>query len=202
MSGPHHGEITELLLQWQEPEARTRLFSIIYPELKRIAEFRMRRERPGQTLQPTALVHELFLHLVRTEHIAWRNRMHFLATASEAMRRILVDCARARGCKKRAGSAERSSYDPNEIGTSYSFEQVLEIDKLINRLATHDQRLAKVVELRYFGGLTFDEIAKILGVSERTAKRDWQIARAWLLDALTKGSADGSPPMAADQGSA
>ena len=116
------------------------------------------------------------------------------------MRRILVDCARARGSEKRAGWAERSCCDPNEVGRSYSFEQVLEIDKLISQLAAHDQRLAKVVELRYFGGLTFDEIAKVLGVSERTAKREWQIARAWLLDALTKGNADASPPVATDPG--
>src|SRR5262249_15109248 len=150
MSASAPGEVTNLLLQWQEPHARARLFSIIYPELKRIAELRMRRERPDHTLQPTALVHEVFLHLVRSENINWRNRTHFLAIASEAMRRILVDCARARHSQKRIGGIARVSMDPDQVGKSHSFDDVLQIDKLLSQLAAHDARAASVVELRYF----------------------------------------------------
>jgi RNA polymerase sigma factor (TIGR02999 family) len=199
MSASAPGEVTNLLLQWQQPEARTRLFAIIYPEMKRIAELRMRRERPDHTLQPTALVHEVFLHLVSNKSVTWRNRAHFLAIASEAMRRILVDCARARHSQKRAGALTRVSLDPDDLGRSHGFEEVLQIDNLLSQLAAHDARAAEVVELRYFGGLTFEEIGSVLGVNERTAKRDWQVARAWLLHAMTQGNADDRQPVESDQ---
>src|SRR5258707_11764301 len=181
------GEVTTLLSQWQEPLARERLFAIIYPDLKRIAEMRMRRERAGHTLQPTALVSEVFLHLVRNENVNWRNRAHFLAIASEAMRRILVDCARSRRAQKRGSGQVPIVLDFEQVGGTHELDQIVEVDILLSELAAQDARAAKVVELRYFGGLTFEEAGEILGVNERTVKRDWQMARAWLFNALTRG---------------
>lgn len=186
-TGP--GEVTELLLRWSDPGARDRLFAAIYPELKRVADLRMRRERADHTLQPTALVGEVFLHLVRQDSVSWQSRGHFLAVASEAMRRILVDHARIRMAQKRPHGG-RISLDEIRIGSNDDFAEVLEIDDMLEKLAVKDPRAARVVELRYFGGLTFGEISGILGVNERTAKRDWQLARAWLFTELRSGDSD------------
>ncbi|MFN7922429.1 MAG: sigma-70 family RNA polymerase sigma factor [Bryobacteraceae bacterium] len=186
-TGP--GEVTELLLRWNDPVARDKAFAAIYPELKRVAELRMRRERGDHILQPTALVSEVFLHMVRQDSASWQSRSHFLAVASEAMRRILVDHARNRQAKKRP-SGSRLSFDEIQIGSDADFAELLEIDDLLEKLAAKDARAARVVEFKYFGGLTFGEIAEILGVSERTAKRDWQIARAWLFTEMRAGGSD------------
>jgi len=176
-------DVTALLRQWREPQIRERLFTLIYPELRKVAEMRMRRERPDHTLQPTALVNEVFLVLVRHDAINWQDRAHFLAIASSAMRRILVDHARARSAqKRRAGQVHIA--DPADFAVKDDFAELLEIDDLLEKLAKKHPRVAQVVELRYFGGLTIEEVAEILSVNPRTVKRDWEIARGWLFTAL------------------
>ncbi|MEZ5400119.1 MAG: ECF-type sigma factor [Bryobacteraceae bacterium] len=176
-------EIGALLPHWRDPVARDRLFSLIYPELRRAAEIRMRFERPDHTLQPTALVNEVFLQLVRQREMRWQNRAHFLAMASEMMRRILVDHARARGARRRDGGV-RVPLEPDQFVTGQDFEEIILLDDLLTRLARKNARLAQVVELRYFGGLSFQEVGEVLRIGERTAKRDWQMARAWLYTAM------------------
>jgi RNA polymerase sigma factor (TIGR02999 family) len=172
-------------------EARDRLASALYPELKRIARAHMRRERPDHTLQATALVNELYLQLLRRSDLAWTDRNHFLLAASQAMHRLLVDYARARGSRKRGGDWSRLELDDLAGSSSAGHAiEILEFDGLLSRLAKQEPRMARVVELKYFGGLTFAEIGAVLGVDERTAKRDWTLARAWLRGQL--GSNDSS----------
>jgi RNA polymerase sigma factor (TIGR02999 family) len=177
-------DVTALLQRWREPLVRDQLFARIYPELKRVAGLRMRRERPDHTLQPTALVNEVFLVLVRHDAINCHDRAHFLAIASTAMRRILVDHARNRSAQKRASGLKRVPDDPAEFAISDDFAELVEIDDLLEKLAKKHARVAQVVELRYFGGLTFSEVAEVLGVNERTVKRDWEIARGWIFATL------------------
>jgi RNA polymerase sigma factor (TIGR02999 family) len=177
-------DVTRLLRQWREPQARERLFSIIYPELKRVARMRMSRERADHTLQPTALVNEVFLSLVRHDAVNWQNRAHFLAIASTAMRRILVDHAREHSAQKRGAGQTRLAEDPSDFAVGADFAELVELDDLLEKLSRKHARVAQVVELRYFGGLSCDEVAEILKVNPRTVKRDWEIARAWLFAAL------------------
>jgi RNA polymerase sigma factor (TIGR02999 family) len=182
-------EVTALLLRWREPTAREELFSILYPALKRVAAIRMQHERFDHTLQPTALVGEVYLHLVRQNLVTWKNRAHFLAIASEAMRRILVDYARAKNSDKRGSGSILISATNLELGKPGDpLIEVLAIDQILARLALKDSRAAQVVQLRYFGGLNFEEIAEVLTVTARTAKRDWQLARAWLFTELVSES--------------
>lgn len=180
MSNPGPGEVTELLRHWREPEIRGRLFEIIYPELHQIAAYRMSRERKDHTLQPTALVNELFLRMASRDDLLWRSREHFLAIASAAMRRLLIDHARASGAAKRGGALEWLTLHGDIPSVAPSIEQLMHLDELISQLAAQDPRAARVVELRCFGGLTFDEIATLLDINVRTAKRDWLIAIAWM----------------------
>lgn len=177
-------DVTTLLRDWREPQARERLFLIIYPELKRVAQMRMSRERPDHTLQPTALVNEVFLRLVRHDTINWQNRAHFLAIASTAMRRILVDHARLHQAQRRGSGKARVSQDPEQFAVGADFAELVELDDLLEKLSRKHARVAQVVEYRYFGGLSCEEVAEILKVNPRTVKRDWEIARAWLFAAL------------------
>jgi RNA polymerase sigma-70 factor (ECF subfamily) len=177
-------DITELLRHWPEPQARDRIFSIIYPELKRVAKMRMSRERADHTLQPTALVNEVFLSLMRHDAINYQNRAHFLAIASTAMRRILVDHARQHSAQKRGSGKTGISEDPADFAVGADFAELIELDDLLEKLSRKHARVAQVVELRYFGGLSCEEVAEILSVNARTVKRDWEIARAWLFAAL------------------
>ena len=188
--GTAMGEVTALLAKWRcgNDAAQERLLQLVYPELKRIAGARMRRERSNHTLQPTALVHEVFLRLVGQQQITWQSRAHFLAVASEAMRRILVDYARGRWTAKRGGGARMADLDVNQGKLDRAFD-VIEIDEILTRLALENARLAKLVELRFFGGLSHEEVAEVLGISSRTAKRDWEVARAWLYAQLKKAKA-------------
>ncbi|MEO5798923.1 MAG: sigma-70 family RNA polymerase sigma factor [Gemmatimonadales bacterium] len=178
-TSPH--TVTSLLEQARggEPAALTQLLPLIYAELHRIAERQMRKERPDHTLQPTALVHEAFLRLVGGAPLAFEDRTHFLRTASQAMRRILVDHARARAAAKRS-SALRVTLDDAIAGSSSSVLDILVLDDALTRLAAADPRWAQVVELRFFGGLEVPEVAAALGISTATVKRDWKFARAWL----------------------
>jgi RNA polymerase sigma factor (TIGR02999 family) len=181
------GDITQLLaaVRAGDAEAESRLVSLVYDELRSLAHRYMRRERYDHTLQPTALVHETYLRLMRQPEIDLGDRVQFFATAAVVMRRILVDYARQRGAVKRAGDRQRVELVDFLAATAPNQEHWLVLDEALNRLAEWDRRQAKVVELMYFGGLTADEAAVALGVCSRTVKRDWKAARAWLQSQLS-----------------
>jgi RNA polymerase sigma factor (TIGR02999 family) len=176
------GKVTELLLELSGGNRAVvdELIPFLYRELKRIAAAQLRNERPGHTLQVTALVHEAYLKLVDQRQVHWQNRAHFFGVAAQVMRRILLDYAKGRARGKRGGDVRKTSLD-EALTVSYdrAFELV-EIDEALQRLEAFDQRQAKVVEMRFFGGLSVEETAEALGVSEPTVKREWAMARAWL----------------------
>jgi RNA polymerase sigma factor (TIGR02999 family) len=182
-------DITQLLQAWSEgdPDARDRLVPVVYDELRRRAAAFLRRERAGDTLQPTELVHEAYLRLVNQERAIWQNRAQFFAIASEIMRRILVDRARARKMAKRSGRWARVSLVENAARTSPRDVDVLDLNNALDELAAFDPRKARVAELRFFGGLSLEEIGLVLDTSVATTMRDWQAARAWLFKRLTRG---------------
>ncbi len=182
---PNDSPISQLLEQAQAGDAAalSRLLDVVYAELKRIAAARMRGERPDHTLQPTALVHEAFLRLVGNGSTAFEGRAHFLNAASTVMRRVLVDHARARNAAKR-GAALRVTLDEALAAAPMPDVEMLALDQALERLAAAEPRWARVVELRFFGGLEVAEAAEVLGVSVATAKRDWQFARTWLAKEL------------------
>jgi RNA polymerase sigma factor (TIGR02999 family) len=171
--------------------ARDRVITLLYPELRRIAEAHMRRERRDHTLQATGLVSEFFVHVARTAAFTTRTKAQFLMVAAVAMRRLLVDYARARRAEKRGGRLVRVDIDHADPGEETNYEDLIAIDDLLGQLAASDARMAQIVELRFFGGLTNLEIAEILGVNDRTVKRDWQMARAWLFSQLHRDVAHG-----------
>ena len=177
-----------LLRRWPEPGARGQLFDIIYPELRRIAAANLRRERPGHMLQPTALVNEAFIRLVRLNAIDWQDRVHFLSVAAGAMKRVLLDHARSRNSLRRGSGVCAVSQD--EVAHIDPFDQLIEIDILLSKLAARNPRVVETFELHYFGGLTFDQVGAALSVDPRTAKRDWQLAQRWLREALEPGEAE------------
>ena len=187
------GEITRLLgrLREGDPEARDRLIPLVYDELRRLASRYLGREAGGHTLQTTALVHETYLRMADPDGAAWKDRVHFFALAATAMRRILVDHARSRKALKRGGTMRRLALDEAVVGVENRLEEILLMDQAMSRLSRWDRRQSRVVELRFFGGLTEQEIALALGVSLGTVKRDWRLARAWLRAELGRGS---SPP--------
>jgi len=174
-----------------DQNARDRAIALLYPELKKIAEAQMRRERPDHTLQATGLVSEFFLHLARSTTFTARSRAHFLVLASIVMRRLLVDYARGRKREKRGGELVRVEIEHADRGEAARFADLLEIDELLSQLAVADERMAKIVELRFFGGLSNAEAGEALGIHERTVKRDWQVARAWLYSHLRLDNPDG-----------
>lgn len=181
--------VTELLAAWGRGEtgAADRLMPVVYDELYRIARGRMRREREGHTLATTELVSEAYLRLVDAREVDWRDRVHFYALAAQIMRRILVDHARRRRAAKRDAGL-RVTYQ-EEVGHSADpSTEVLALHEALEALTEVDPRLAQVVELRYFGGLTVEEAAQVLGISEPTVKRDWRMARAWLYERLASRS--------------
>jgi RNA polymerase sigma factor (TIGR02999 family) len=161
-------------------EALDALLPLVYDELRRVAGAYIRREQPGQTLQATALVHEAYLRLMRERHVAWQNRAHFCAIAANSMRQILVERARARKARKRGGDAVRLSLHEEQVAVADAGVDVEALDEALARLAARDAEQARLVELRYFGGLTIEETADVLGVSPATVKRSWMVARAWL----------------------
>ena len=182
-ASPARGEVTAMLGAWRhgEREAAERLFELVYLELRAIAGSYFRRERAGQTLQPTALVHEAYLRLVDQTRVEWKNRGHFFAVASQAMRRALVDHARSRAAAKRGGGLEPETLGV-EVATPTPMPpiEVLALDQALDRLAAVDPDLARVVELRFFGGLTLEETAEVASRSLASVKRDWRAARAFL----------------------
>jgi len=168
-------------------DALDRLVAVVYAELRRIARKQMRREREGHTLQPTALVHEAFLRLVDQDATAWQNRAQFFGVAAQTMRRLLVDHARRRRAAKRGIpiTLDEALLQPGSAAVPY--EQILAVDEALYRLARLDARQASVVEMRYFGGLSVEETAEVLGVAERTVKLDWAMAKGWMKSQLTAG---------------
>ncbi len=175
-------DITELVVDLRagNPGAVDYLFPLVYDELRRIAHFHLSGERPNHTLSTTALVHEAYLKLVDQSRAGWQDRAHFCAVASKAMRRILIDYARRRNALKRGGSDQPVSLDDNKIAIEEKAAVLLSLDEALDRLSALDERCAKIVEFRFFGGLREEEIAEVINVSVRTVRRDWVKARAWL----------------------
>jgi len=172
-----------------DEKAATALMPIVYDELRRLAHAYMGRERPGQTIQATALVHEAYLRLLKDKKQAWQGRTHFLAIAATSMRQILVERARARGAIKRGGEKVRVTLNEGAVGGGEEDVDVLAIDAALTKLAEVDPQLARIVELRFFGGLTISEAAEALDVSPATVKRGWTLAKAWLRrEVLAEGS--------------
>ena len=180
------------LIEQGECSATEQLLPLVYDELRRLAKAKLAFEKPGHTLQATALVHEAYLRLVgkeRSEH--WDNRGHFFAAAAEAMRRVLVDSARRKQSAKRGGQYARQDFDAVQLMGPVREERLLELDEALMKLEGTDQRSAEVVKLRYFAGLTIPEVAAVLGVSPRTADSIWAYARSWLMEEMSVQEAPG-----------
>ena len=182
-------DITGLLMAWGSGDkaALDRLMPLVYQELRRLARRQMRRERQGDTLQTTALVNEAYLRLVDYERVQARDRNHFLAIAAQAMRRILIERARSRRSDKRGSNPQRISLDEVTEMAEARAADLLALDEALQALSTIDPRKAQLVELRYFGGLTIEETANVLGVSTPTVERDWHTARIWLHREISQG---------------
>jgi RNA polymerase sigma-70 factor (ECF subfamily) len=176
-------EITGLLKAWAdgEPAALDRLTPLVYAELRRMARRYMAKEREGNTLQTTALVNEAFLRLVEVDNVRWQDRAHFFAVSAQMMRRILVDAARARGSEKRGGAAVKVDLNESIDAVQDRGSELVALDDALDALAKLDPRKAKVVEMRFFGGLSAEETAAVLKISAQSVLRDWKIARAWLM---------------------
>ena len=174
--------ITQLLNEWSDGDERAldRLTPLVYEELRQQAARYLRRERPGHTMQTTALINEAYLRLIDAKEVRWQGRAHFFAIAANLMRRILVDHARQRNAAKRGGSPLRVTLDRIVATAKQSNIEVLAIDEALTKLAAIDRQQAQIVELRFFSGLSVEETAAALGISPRTVKRDWSVARAWL----------------------
>ncbi|MBS1792126.1 MAG: sigma-70 family RNA polymerase sigma factor [Acidobacteria bacterium] len=192
MATPASHEITQLLLAWSEGDetAQEKLVPLVYEELRRLAKRYMARERGDHTLQTTALVNEAYLRLIKTKDMRWQSRAHFFAVSANVMRRILVDLARERGNLKRGGGARQVSLDEAMIVAPERGADLLALDEAMDRLAALNARQSRVVELRYFGGLSEEEVAEVLKVSLRTVQSDWRLARTWLYRELSRGGDD------------
>ncbi len=186
MAVPDSGTFTRWLVEWRNgsQEAADRLFAAAYKELRRLAAWHFEKERPDHTLQPTAVVNELYIKLFASEPVEWQNRAHFFAVAAQQIRRILIDHARAHRAEKRGSGDVRLSLTDADRVTAPPQEDLIELDEALRRLEELDQRSARVVELRFFAGLTEKEAAEVLGTSVATLKRDWDFARAWLISQL------------------
>lgn len=181
-------EVTQLLQQWQDgdEEAMDRLMPLVYNELRRLAHRHLRRERSDHTLSTTALVHEAYLNMVGQDQLPWQNRAHFFAIASRVMRRVLIWYARKRNTAKRGGGRPNLALDDAVVISDERIDELVALDQALSRLEKMDERLCRVVECRYFGGLGVKEAAEVLGVSPATIKRDWQTAKAWLRVELSR----------------
>ena len=187
MSSTH--EVTELLTAWSggDKAALDKLMPLIHQELRRIAHRYMSRERPGHTMQTTALVNEAYLKLVNREGVHWQNRAHFFAIASQLMRHILVDHARSHAYAKRGGGTQTISLDEALVVSQERAAEVVALDDVLKQLAEIDPQQSRIVELRFFGGLTIEETAVVLSLSPATIKREWTSAKAWLYHELAEG---------------
>lgn len=187
MTKPSPKEITQLLLAWSDGQqaALDKLIPLVHDELHRIAKRYMNGERPGHTLQTTALVNEAYLRLIDSSRVHWQNRTHFFAIAAQLMRRILVDFARSRHNLKRGGQAKQVSLDETLAVSPERGAEIIALDDALDALAALDMRQSQVVELRFFGGLSINETAEALKISEGTVRRDWSLAKAWLYRELS-----------------
>ena len=187
MPSPSEEEVTQLLGAWGAGDERAleKLIPLVQPELHRLAHHYMSRERTGHTLQTTALLDEAYLHLVKRPSRGWRNRTHFVAAVAQVMRRIMVDHARTRHALKRGAGAKEVTLDETALVTKERAEELLALDEALEKLAEFDCRKCNIVEMRYFGGLTVEEIADVLKVHPNTVMRDWSAAKAWLYAELS-----------------
>ena len=192
MSSELQHEVTQILQDWKkgDREAPDRLLPLVYDEMRRLARIHLAKERPGHTLQPTALVNEAYLRLVDQTRVDWQNRSHFYGIAASMMRRVLIDHARAHAAEKRGGGAIRLSIDDVQVPLEQRAADFVALDEALKRLSQFDERKSKVVEMRFFGGLNDEEIAEVLGVTTRTVLRDWKKARLWLYRELSVAAAD------------
>jgi len=181
-------EVTQLLLAWSDGDrtALDKLTPLVYEELRRMAHRYMSRERPGHTLQTTALVNEAYLRLVNREAVQWQNRAHFFGIAAQVMRHILVDHARSHAYQKRGGGNQTISLDEAMVVSQERAAEVVALDDVLKELANIDPQQSRIVELRFFGGLTIEETAVVVGLSPATIKREWSTAKAWLYHELAK----------------
>ena len=188
--GDTPAEVTRLLRAWSDGDtgALDQLTPIVYDELRRLAARYMGRERPSHTLQTSALINEAYLRLVDAQAVRWQNRSHFFGVSAQVMRRILVDFARARRNLKRGGGAPPLSLDEAMVSVPERSADLLALDEALERLAALNPRQSRVVELRYFGGLTEEEVAEALSISPRTVRNDWGLARAWLYRELSRSA--------------
>lgn len=190
---PSPPNVTELLRDWSDgdKQAQEKLFQVVYNELHRQAARYLRNEQPGLSLQTTDLIHEAYLRLIDQQHVEWKNRLHFFGIAAQVMRRILVDHARSRQAAKRGGSAIRLPLEDAMVVLPGQDLDIVALDEALLRLAEMDPQQSQIVELRFFSGLSVEEAAKVLDVSERTVKRDWNVAKAWLRRELSRGGQAG-----------
>jgi RNA polymerase sigma factor (TIGR02999 family) len=179
-------DVTDLLLRWNagDKQALDALTPILYKDLKRLAGDLLRRERPGHTLSATALVHEIYLRLIDQRRVHWENRAHFFGAAAHIMRRVLVDHARAKTAAKRGGFSVKTAIEEDSAVVGGLAEEIIDLDVALDGLAALDDRKARVVEMKFFAGMTNQEVATALGISDATVERDWKLARAWLIKAL------------------
>ena len=188
MSEDSRGQITDLLKGWRggDEAALDKLVPLVYDDLRRIAARQLRRERPNHTLQPTALVHEVFLKLVDQNRIQWQNRAQFFGIAAQLIRRILVDYLRTRQAEKRGGASVTIALGDAVAEPSQPDLDLVRLDEALQSLAAKDQQQSQVVEIRFFGGLSIEETAEVLGISPSTVKRDWLAAKAWLYREMSR----------------
>ena len=191
-------EVTQLLADWGKGDrsALDKLLPLVHAELRRIARRQMSQERPGHTLQATALVNEAYLKLAGQQGFEWQNRAHFFAVAAQVMRHILIDHARAHARDKRGGGAIQVSLDETAVLAEEQTEHLIALDEALRSLEVVDPRKSKIVELRYFGGLSIEETADVLNISPRTVRREWQRAKAWLYRLIPEGTGDETRPLA------
>lgn len=192
-------DVTALLLDWSDGDrdAPAKLMPLVYDELRRLAREHLRRERPGHTLQPTALVNEVYLRLVDQQRVNWNNRAQFFGLAAHLMRHVLVDYARKRASAKRGGLVHKLSLDEAWMAPEEVAAELVALDEALVRLAAIDERKSRIVEMRFFGGLSVEETAEALGISDKTVMRDWRIAKMWLhreLGAGVEGDVEPEPP--------
>ena len=194
MTTPSMQDISFLLRAWRDGDqsAFEKLVPLVHDELHRLAHIYMTREPAGHTLQTTALVNEAYLRLIDTNQVEWRDRAHFFAISANLMRRILIDFARSCGYQKRGGDVKKVSFNEDMLPPDTPDPDLVKLDDALNDLARFDARKAKVVELKFFGGMDLDETAEVLKVSRETVKRDWRLAKVWLLRELKNRGADGA----------
>jgi RNA polymerase sigma factor (TIGR02999 family) len=188
MGGEPQHEVTAILRDWSggDTQAPERLMPFVYDELRRLARTFLSRERAGHTLQPTALVHEAYVRLVDQTRVDWQNRAHFYGIAASMMRRVLIDHARAHATEKRGGGAVRLSLDDVQLPLAQRAHSLVALDEALATLMQMDERKCRVVEMRFFAGMSDEEIAEVLGVTTRTVLRDWKTARLWLYRELSQ----------------